>query len=147
MEQAVIWGCGADGHRQLVLPEIMGLGPIPAVRKALARAALKKDDVELFEFNEAFAIQSLAVLKELELDSNLVNVNGGAIALGHPIVASGARILTTLIYEMRRRNARRGLAVLCIGGGQGIAAVVERLVAEPRPSGSGCSNPCSSAVL
>lgn len=126
MEQAVILGCGADGHRQLVPPEVMGLGPIPAVRKALARADLKKDDVELFEFNEAFAVQSLAVLKELELDSNLVNVNGGAIALGHPIGASGARILTTLIYEMRRRNARRGLAALCIGGGQGIAAVVER---------------------
>ncbi len=109
-----------------VEPAVMGLGPIPAVRKALERAGWSKDDVELLELNEAFAVQSLAVLKELELDSNRVNVNGGAIALGHPIGASGARILTTLLYEMRRRNARRGLAALCIGGGQGIAAVVER---------------------
>ena len=109
-----------------VAPEVMGLGPIPAVRKVLARAGLKKEEIELFELNEAFAVQSLAVLKELELDSDRVNVNGGAIALGHPIGASGARILTTLLYEMRRRQARRGLAALCIGGGQGIAAIVER---------------------
>ena len=109
-----------------VAPEVMGLGPIPAVRQALARAGWKKEEVELFELNEAFAVQSLAVLQELELASDRVNVNGGAIALGHPIGASGARILTTLLYEMRRRKARRGLAALCIGGGQGIAALVER---------------------
>ena len=109
-----------------VPPEVMGLGPIPAVRQALARAGWNKDEVELFELNEAFAVQSLAVLQELEVASNRVNVNGGAIALGHPIGASGARILTTLLYEMRRRAAHRGLAALCIGGGQGIAALVER---------------------
>jgi acetyl-CoA C-acetyltransferase len=109
-----------------VPPEVMGLGPIPAVRQALARAGWNKDEVELFELNEAFAVQSLAVLQELELASDRVNVNGGAIALGHPIGASGARILTTLLYEMRRRAARRGLAALCIGGGQGIAALIER---------------------
>ena len=109
-----------------VPPEVMGLGPIPAVRQALARAGWNKDEVELFELNEAFAVQSLAVLQEMELASDRVNVNGGAIALGHPIGASGARILTTLLYEMRRRAARRGLAALCIGGGQGIAALIER---------------------
>ena len=109
-----------------VPPEVMGLGPIPAVRQALARAGWNKDQVELFELNEAFAVQSLAVLQEMELASDRVNVNGGAIALGHPIGASGARILTTLLYEMRRRATRRGLAALCIGGGQGIAALIER---------------------
>ena len=109
-----------------VAPEVMGLGPIPAVRQALARAGWNKEEVDLFELNEAFAVQSLAVLQELELASDRVNVNGGAIALGHPIGASGARILTTLLYEMRRRKAQRGLAALCIGGGQGIAALVER---------------------
>ncbi len=109
-----------------VEPRVMGLGPIPAIRKVLQKAALKLDDIELIELNEAFAAQSLAVIRELGLDLEKTNVNGGAIALGHPIGASGARILVTLLYEMRRRNLRRGLAALCIGGGQGIAMVVER---------------------
>jgi len=109
-----------------VPPRIMGMGPVPAVRKALARAGLELEDIDLIEANEAFAAQSLAVGRELGWDWERVNVNGGAIALGHPIGASGARILVTLLYEMRRRNARRGLATLCIGGGQGIAMVVER---------------------
>ena len=107
-------------------PRYMGMGPVPAVEKALERAGLGLSDIDLFELNEAFAVQSLAVMRELRLDPMKVNVNGGAIALGHPIGASGARILVTLLHEMRRRNARRGLAALCIGGGQGIAVVVER---------------------
>jgi acetyl-CoA C-acetyltransferase len=106
-------------------PLYMGMGPVPAVKKVLEKAGLKPSDIDLFELNEAFAVQSLAVLRELQLDPERVNVNGGAIALGHPIGASGARILTTLIYEMRRRSARRGVAGLCIGGGQGVAMVVE----------------------
>ncbi|MBZ5564943.1 MAG: acetyl-CoA C-acetyltransferase [Acidobacteriia bacterium] len=109
-----------------VEPRVMGLGPIPAIRKVLQKAALNLDDIELIELNEAFAAQSLAVIRELGLDPAKTNVNGGAIALGHPIGASGARILVTLLYEMRRRNLHRGLAALCIGGGQGIAMVVER---------------------
>jgi acetyl-CoA C-acetyltransferase len=109
-----------------VEPRVMGLGPIPAVRKVLEKASLKLDDIELIELNEAFAAQSLAVVRELGLDLQRTNVNGGAIALGHPIGASGARILVTLLYEMRRRNLHRGLAALCIGGGQGIAMIVER---------------------
>jgi acetyl-CoA C-acetyltransferase len=108
-------------------PKVMGLGPVPAVRKALEKAKLKLQDIELFELNEAFAAQSLAVLRELKLDPETVNVNGGAIALGHPIGASGARILVTLLYAMKARAARRGLAALCIGGGQGVALIVERL--------------------
>jgi acetyl-CoA C-acetyltransferase len=107
-------------------PRYMGLGPIPAVARALEKAGLSPGDIDLFELNEAFAAQSLAVIDELGLDPSRVNVNGGAIALGHPIGASGARVLVTLLYEMRRRGARRGLAALCIGGGQGIAMVVER---------------------
>jgi acetyl-CoA C-acetyltransferase len=107
-------------------PLYMGMGPVTAVKKALDKAGLKMADIDLFELNEAFAVQSLAVLRELEIDPEKVNVNGGAIALGHPIGASGARILTSLIYEMLRRNVRRGLAALCIGGGQGIAVLVER---------------------
>lgn len=110
-----------------VSPEIMGIGPVPATRLALARAGLKLDDIDLVELNEAFAAQSLAVIKELGIDPGRVNVNGGAIALGHPIGCSGARILATLLYEMRRRRARYGLATLCIAGGQGIAMVVENL--------------------
>jgi acetyl-CoA C-acetyltransferase len=106
-------------------PRVMGLGPVPAVKKVLQRTGLQKDDIDVFEVNEAFAAQSVAVLRDLELDPENVNPNGGAIALGHPIGASGARILTTLLYEMCRRNAHRGLATLCIGGGQGIAMVVE----------------------
>ncbi|WP_374712355.1 acetyl-CoA C-acetyltransferase [Symbiobacterium terraclitae] len=109
-----------------VEPRIMGTGPIPASRKALARAGLTIDQIDLIEANEAFAAQALAVARGLELDMSRVNVSGGAIALGHPVGASGARILVTLLYEMRRRQSRYGLATLCIGGGQGIAMVVER---------------------
>ncbi|MDP3064006.1 MAG: acetyl-CoA C-acetyltransferase [Chloroflexota bacterium] len=109
-----------------VEPRITGMGPVPAVRKALAKAGLELNDIDLIEANEAFASQSLAVGRELAWDWQRVNVNGGAIALGHPIGASGARILTTLLYEMKRRQAPRGLATLCIGGGQGIAMIVER---------------------
>jgi 3-oxoadipyl-CoA thiolase len=108
-------------------PATMGLGPIPASRKALARAGLKAADLDLIEINEAFASQSLACVEELELDPAKVNVNGGAIALGHPLGCSGARLLTTLIYEMGRRRSRYGLATMCIGVGQGIALVVERI--------------------
>ncbi|WP_347940302.1 acetyl-CoA C-acetyltransferase [Peribacillus simplex] len=107
-------------------PKIMGYGPVPATRKALAKSGLTIDDIDLLEVNEAFAAQSLAVLKDLELKPEKVNVNGGAIALGHPVGASGARILVTLLYEMKRRDAKTGLATLCIGGGQGTALIVER---------------------
>lgn len=107
-------------------PRVMGLGPVPAIERALEKAGLALKDIDLFELNEAFAAQSLAVLKKLALDASRVNVNGGAIALGHPIGASGARVLVTLLYEMRKRDVRRGLAALCIGGGQGIAMIVER---------------------
>ena len=108
-------------------PQVMGLGPIPASRKALERAGCTLDDIDLWEINEAFAAQSLAVVSELGLDPGRVNVNGGAIALGHPIGASGARVLVTLLHEMRRRSAKRGMATLCIGGGMGIAMGVERV--------------------
>ena len=108
-----------------VPPEIMGIGPAPASREALARAELRLHQMDLIEINEAFAAQYLAVEAELGLDRARVNVNGGAIALGHPIGASGARLLLTLLYELRRRAGRYGLVSLCIGGGQGIAAVVE----------------------
>ncbi|MEG0771719.1 acetyl-CoA C-acetyltransferase [Clostridium sp.] len=107
-------------------PKIMGYGPVPSTRKALEKANLKVEDLDLIEANEAFAAQSLAVAKDLNLDMNKVNVNGGAIAIGHPIGSSGARILTTLIYEMIKRDAKTGLATLCIGGGQGTALIVER---------------------
>jgi acetyl-CoA C-acetyltransferase len=107
-------------------PSVMGSGPIPASRLALKRAGWKVDDLDLIEANEAFAAQACAVSKELGFDAEKVNVNGGAIALGHPIGASGARILVTLLHELQRRNARRGLATLCIGGGMGIAMCVER---------------------
>lgn len=107
-------------------PKIMGYGPVPATRKALAKAGLTIDEIDLMEVNEAFAAQSLAVLKDLELKPEKVNVNGGAIALGHPVGASGARILVTLLYEMKRRDVKTGLATLCIGGGQGTALIVER---------------------
>jgi acetyl-CoA C-acetyltransferase len=108
-------------------PRIMGTGPIPAVRKVLERAGLEMNDIDLFELNEAFAAQSVAVVRELGLDSAKVNVNGGAIALGHPIGASGARVLTTLVYAMRAKGLRYGIAALCIGGGMGIAVAVENL--------------------
>jgi len=109
-----------------VPPRVMGVGPVPATQKALAKTGLGIGDIDLIEANEAFAAQSLAVGRELGWDWDTVNVNGGAIALGHPIGASGARILVTLLHEMGRRDAKRGLATLCIGGGQGIAMVVER---------------------
>jgi acetyl-CoA C-acetyltransferase len=107
-------------------PAIMGAGPIPASKKALEKAGWKIADLDLIEANEAFAAQALAVNKGLGWDSDKVNVNGGAIAIGHPIGASGARILTTLLFEMQRRNAKKGLATLCIGGGMGVALTVER---------------------
>jgi acetyl-CoA C-acetyltransferase len=108
-------------------PLIMGMGPVPAVRLALDRAGLAADHIGLFELNEAFAAQSLAVVRELGLDPAKVNVHGGAIALGHPIGASGARVLTTLVHALRARKLRYGVAALCIGGGMGIAMVVEAL--------------------
>jgi acetyl-CoA C-acetyltransferase len=107
-------------------PAVMGTGPIPASRKALGRAGWKVQDLDLIEANEAFAAQACAVNKELGWDAARVNVNGGAIAIGHPIGASGARILTTLLHEMQKRDAKRGLATLCIGGGMGVAMCVER---------------------
>src|SRR5271165_4018772 len=107
-------------------PSIMGTGPIPASKRALEKAGWSKDDLDLIEANEAFAAQSCAVNKAIGWDLEKVNVNGGAIAIGHPIGASGARILTTLLYELKRRDAKRGLATLCIGGGMGIAMCVER---------------------
>ncbi|MGB9413912.1 MAG: acetyl-CoA C-acetyltransferase [Pseudolabrys sp.] len=107
-------------------PSIMGTGPIPASRAALKKAGWKKEDLDLIEANEAFAAQACAVNKDLGWDTNKVNVNGGAIAIGHPIGASGARVLVTLLYEMQKRNAKKGLATLCIGGGMGIAMCVER---------------------
>jgi acetyl-CoA C-acetyltransferase len=106
-------------------PAYMGIGPVPATRKALERAGLKVEDLDLIELNEAFASQSLACIKELNLDINKVNVNGGAIALGHPLGCSGARISTTLLHEMKRRGARYGLATMCIGVGQGVAVIYE----------------------
>lgn len=108
-----------------VEPMVMGIGPVPAVQKALARAGLTVADIDLFELNEAFAVQSLAVVKDLGLDPSRVNVHGGAVALGHPIGASGARILTTLIHALRERGGGRGVAGLCIGGGMGIAMAIE----------------------
>ncbi len=115
----VSWGiAGVD-------PKIMGRGPVPATRMALEKAGLKLDDMDLIEVNEAFAAQYLAVEKELGLDRSKVNVNGGAIALGHPLGATGTRLVITLLYELRRRKARYGLATACIGGGQGIAMIVE----------------------
>ena len=104
----------------------MGVGPIPASQKALAKAGLTIEDIDLVEANEAFAAQSLAVRKDLNLDPEKTNVNGGAIAIGHPIGASGCRILITLIYEMMKRDSKYGLATLCIGGGMGTALIVER---------------------
>ncbi len=104
----------------------MGIGPVPASRRALEKAGWSVNDLDLIEANEAFAAQALAVGKELGWDPEKVNVNGGAIAIGHPIGASGARVLTTLIYEMNRRDVRKGLVTLCIGGGMGIALCIER---------------------
>jgi acetyl-CoA C-acetyltransferase len=115
------WGIGA------VDPMLMGIGPLPAARQALAKAHLSFTDIELFEDNEAFAAQAIAVQRELEIPQEHLNVNGGAIALGHPLGASGARIMVTLIYEMRRRGVSLGLATLCIGGGMGTAVVLETI--------------------
>jgi acetyl-CoA acetyltransferase family protein len=117
----VSWGiAGCD-------PEIMGIGPVPATQIALKRAGLKLDDLDLIEINEAFAGQILAVAKELGIDQEKLNVNGGAIALGHPLAASGTRLVLTVLYELQRRQKRYGLASACIGGGQGIAMIVERV--------------------
>ncbi|KWU57161.1 acetyl-CoA C-acetyltransferase [Priestia megaterium] len=107
-------------------PSIMGIGPVSAVKKALEKAAVSLEDVQLVEANEAFAAQSIAVDRELQFNHDILNVNGGAIALGHPIGASGARVLVSLIHEMQKRDAKLGLATLCIGGGQGVATIVER---------------------
>lgn len=115
----VSWGIAG------VEPDIMGIGPVPATKIALKRAGMKLDDIDLIEINEAFAGQILAVAKELGIDEKKLNVNGGAIALGHPLAASGTRLVLTLLYELRRRKARYGLASACIGGGQGIAMIVE----------------------
>lgn len=119
---ATIISAGTGG----VDPSVMGLGPIPATRKALAKAGMTIADIDLIEANEAFAAQSLAVVKDLEMPTEKVNVNGGAIAIGHPVGASGARILVTLIHEMQRRDSRYGLATLCIGGGMGQALIIAR---------------------
>jgi acetyl-CoA acetyltransferase family protein len=108
-------------------PACMGLGPIPATRKALRRAGLAVEDLDVIELNEAFAAQSLACIRDLGLDPAKVNVNGGAIAIGHPLGSTGARLMTTLVHEMRRREARYGLVTMCIGVGQGIATIVERV--------------------
>ena len=110
-----------------VEPSLMGLGPIEAVRKAVKKAKWNLQEIDLFEINEAFAAQSLAVIQELGIDQNKVNFNGGAISLGHPIGASGARILVTLIYEMIRQNKNKGCATLCIGGGMGIALCIQKV--------------------
>ncbi|MCM3872679.1 MAG: thiolase family protein, partial [Pyrinomonadaceae bacterium] len=110
-----------------VEPEIMGIGPVPATRKALERAGLKLSDLDLIEVNEAFAAQYLAVERELGLDRSRTNVNGGAIALGHPLGATGTRLVLTVLHELQRRGGRYGLATACIGGGQGIAMIVERV--------------------
>jgi len=120
MAQIVSWAtCGVE-------PSLMGLGPIPSIQDALNKANWKLDEVDLFEINEAFAAQSIAVIKELKIPEQKVNVNGGAIALGHPIGASGARILVTLVHEMIKQNKKKGCAALCIGGGMGIAMCIER---------------------
>jgi acetyl-CoA C-acetyltransferase len=118
---AVIRANGTAG----VDPKIMGIGPVPATKKALEKAGLSMEDIDLVEANEAFAAQSLAVGRDLQIPNDKLNVNGGAVALGHPIGASGARVLVTLLHEMQRQGSRYGLAALCIGGGQGIATIVE----------------------
>jgi acetyl-CoA acetyltransferase family protein len=120
---ARIVSSGAAG----VHPDVMGIGPVPASEKAMERAGIGVDDLDLVEINEAFASQSLASLRLLGLDPEKVNVNGGAIAIGHPLGASGARILTTLVHELARREGRYGLATMCIGVGQGISMIVERV--------------------
>ena len=108
-------------------PSIMGIGPVPAIQKALQRAGLNISDIDLIELNEAFASQSIACIKELALDADKVNVNGGAIAIGHPLGCSGVRISTTLLHEMKRRNIKYGLATMCVGVGQGAAVIFEKM--------------------
>ena len=121
MAKLVSWGQGG------VDPKIMGVGPVPASRQAMEKAGLKIEDMDLVEANEAFAAQSIAVARELGFDMSKVNVNGGAIALGHPVGASGARIIVTLLHEMQKRSeAKKGLATLCIGGGMGVATIFEK---------------------
>jgi acetyl-CoA C-acetyltransferase len=121
LAKIVSWAtCGVD-------PAFMGLGPVPAVKNAIKKAGWKINDIDLFEINEAFAAQSLAVIKDLKIAEKKVNVNGGAISLGHPIGASGARILVTLVHELIRRNKSKGCATLCIGGGMGIAMCIEKI--------------------
>jgi acetyl-CoA acetyltransferase len=110
-----------------VQPDVMGIGPVPASEKAMKRAGIGPDDLDLIEINEAFASQAVASQRLLEIGSDRLNVNGGAIALGHPLGASGARILTTLVHELKRRGGRYGLATMCIGVGQGISTVIERV--------------------
>jgi acetyl-CoA C-acetyltransferase len=107
-------------------PAIMGMGPVSATRRCLEKAGWKHEDIDLMEINEAFAAQAIAVNKQMGWDTSKINVNGGAIALGHPIGASGARVLVTLLHEMIRRDAKKGLASLCIGGGMGVALAIER---------------------
>ncbi len=114
-----------------VAPDVMGLGPIPAAGKALARAELRAAQLDLVEINEAFASQAIACIRDLQLDPAKTNVNGGAIALGHPLGATGARMVTTLLHELQRRGGRYGLATMCIGVGQGIATVFERVEEKP----------------
>ena len=121
MAKLIGWGQGG------VDPKIMGVGPVPACRQAMAKAGVTVEDIDLVEANEAFAAQSVAVARELHLDLDKVNVNGGAIAIGHPIGCSGARIIVTLLHEMlKREDAKKGLATLCIGGGMGVATVFEK---------------------
>ena len=115
-----------DGTLAGVDPSIMGVGPLAATKKLFARTGLTIGDIDLVEANEAFAAQSVAVAQDLDFDMSKVNVNGGAIALGHPVGASGCRILVTLLYEMEKRDAKTGLATLCVGGGMGCAAIVTR---------------------
>ena len=110
-----------------VPPEIMGIGPVPAIQKLLEKANLSIDEIELFEINEAFASQALAVQRELNIDSEKLNVNGGAIALGHPVGSTGSRLVVTLMHELQKRGGRYGIASLCVGGGQGMAILIENL--------------------
>ena len=110
-----------------VPPEVMGIGPVAAIPKALKQAGLKLENIDLIELNEAFAVQSLAVMRELGLDASKVNVNGGAIALGHPLGCTGAKLSATLLYEMRRRGSRYGMVTMCVGGGMGAAGIFERI--------------------
>jgi acetyl-CoA acyltransferase len=112
-----------------VPPEIMGIGPVKAVPKVLQRAGLTVENIDLIELNEAFAVQALAVIRQLGLDPSKVNVNGGAIALGHPLGCTGSKLTATLLHEMRRRKSRYGLVTMCVGGGMGAAAVFERVAA------------------